>query len=155
VASALSVLVAGRGFGRSKIMSGTPLVMTVSLSEGLKLSANTVSRTWHDTGDVAFNASPDHATVLSYTARLRVSGSATVVASQLLGKPTPDGNNVIIVPLAGFLAYRAAGDYTISILATDAVGSADSAESPPFTLPLPWPTERLKVTDGPPSVTRV
>lgn len=155
MASALSVLVAGRGFGRSKIMTGTPLLLIVAISEGLKLYADTISRTWNDTGDVAFNASPDHATVTSYTARLRVSGNSTVVASTSLGKPTPDGNNVIIVPLAGFLAYRAAGDYTISILATDAGGSADSAESPPFTLPLPWPTERLKVTDGPPSVTRV
>jgi hypothetical protein len=58
------------------------------------------------------------------------------VDTSALGKPTPDGNNVIVVALAAFFVGKAAGDYTISILATDAGGSTDSAESPPFTLPL-------------------
>lgn len=154
MASPLSVMVVGRGLGPSRIMS-PPVVLAIAVGENLKLYANTVTRTWNDTGDLAFNASPDHATVTSYTARLRVYGNATVVASELLGKPTPDGNNVIVVPLAGFLANRAAGTYTISILATDAGGSTDSEEGNPFTLPLPWPTERVRMTDGPPSVTRV
>lgn len=154
MATPLSVRVAGRGFGRSRIMSA-PVLLTAVLSESLKASANTVTRTWDGTGDVAFNASPDHATVTSYTARLRVYGNITVIASDPLGKPTPDGNGVIVVPLAGFFANRAAGQYTVSILATDSGGSADSAESNPFTLPLPWPTERVRITDGPPSVTRV
>ena len=151
----LSVQVYGREV-RSPIMPASA-TLNVALLQGerIKLYADTVTRTWNDTGDTAFNASPDHATVTSYTARLRVYGDSTVIASEPLGKPTPDGNGVIVVPLAGFLAYRAAGSYTISILATDAGGSADSGESPPFTLPLPWPTERIRVTDGPPSVTRV
>jgi hypothetical protein len=136
VASALSVLVAGRGLGRSRLMAPDLAALTVFKTEGLKLYANTVTRTWHGSGDVAFNASPDHATVTSYTARLRVSGSPTIVDTEALGKPTPDGNNVIVVALATFFSTQAAGDYTISILATDAGGSTDSAESNPFTLPL-------------------
>jgi len=152
----LSTRVFGRGQGRSPIMPA-PQTLSVALLQGerVKVYADTVTRTWNDTGDTAFNASPDHATVVRYHARLRVYGDSTVIDTEPLGKPTPDGNGVIVVPLAGFLAYRPAGTYTISILAVDAVGSADSDESPPFTLPLPWPTERIRVTDGPVNATRV
>jgi len=112
------------------------LGLAVSLSDSLRVVANTASITWVGSGFVAFYASPDHATVTGYTARLRVSGNATVVATQALGTPTPDGNNVIIADLTSLYSGRAAGDYTVSILATDAGGSTDSAESNAFTLPL-------------------
>jgi hypothetical protein len=105
--------------------------------EALRVVANTVSRILGDTGQVAFVAQADHATVTSYTARVRVLGNSTVVATQALGTPTPDANSVIIVNIAATFAGLAAGSYTVSILATSPGGSTDSAESSAFTLPLP------------------
>jgi hypothetical protein len=72
-----------------------------------------------------------------------------VIATENLFKPTPDGNGLIVADLSALFAYRAAGDYTVSILARDSGGSTDSEESNPFTLPLPWwPTERVKVAES-------
>jgi hypothetical protein len=106
--------------------------------EVLHATANTVSRILDlaGVGEVAFNASPDHASITNYTARIRVYGNSTVVATQSLGVPTPDGNNVIIVDLTTTLAAQTAGNYTVSILATSAGGSTDSAESAAFSVPL-------------------
>lgn len=114
---------------RARTLEATP-------TEALRAIANFVTTIRGTTGQVAFNANPSHATLISYTARVRVSGNSTVVATQGLGKPTPDGNNVIIVDMSATFAGLAAGNYTVSILATDATGSTDSAESSPFSLPL-------------------
>jgi hypothetical protein len=150
-----------QGFGRSPIMPSSPTLvinlsppdririaeaMTVALGllvnvpdEVLHATANTVSRILDQasSGEVAFNASPDHSFVTSYTANVRVFGVSTVVATQNLGKPTPDGNGVIIVDLTATFAGLAAGNYTVSILTTAPGGSVDSAESAAFALPLP------------------
>lgn len=135
-------------------MTGAPL--TASVSETIHVYADTVTRIWNESGDVAFVASPDHALVLYYEARLRVSGNSTVVATAYLGKQTPDGNNVIVHPLAAWFANRTPGTYTVSIAATDDGATfADSGESNPFTIPLPGPAERLAVRDGPVSAVRV
>ncbi len=148
-----------QGFGRHVIMPATPflfpaagiLTETVRIpetlaraitllvlvtAEELRGTANTVTGIRGNTGQVAFNASPDHNAVTSYTARVRVSGNSTVVATQALGKPTPDGNNVIVVDMSSTFSGLSAGNYTVSILATSAGGSTDSTESAAFALPL-------------------
>lgn len=123
-----------------RVLDAVTVARTLSAlaTEALALRANTVSVIDDNPalGEVAFNASPDQASVTTYTARVRVSGNATVVATQSLGVPTPDGNNVIIVDLTATFAGLAAGNYTVSILTTSAGGSTDSAESAPFALPL-------------------
>lgn len=150
-----------RGFGRTPIMPANPsLIVNLDVGERFRLAevlsraitllvgvsdevlratANAVSRILDQasSGEVAFNASPDHASITNYTARVRVSGVSTVVATQSLGVPTPDGNGVIIVDLTATFAGLSAGNYTVSILATSSGGSTDSAESTPFALPLP------------------
>lgn len=124
---------------RFKISESPSLAMTLLAllaQEAVRVVANTVTGIRGNTGQVAFNASPDQATVTSYTARVRVSGSSTVTATQSLGVPTPDGNNVIVVDLSATFAGLAAGNYTVSILTTTAGGSTDSTESTAFALPL-------------------
>jgi hypothetical protein len=145
----LQALVGRYSYSRSPIMPGSALLLTVSTQESLKVVGNTITRTWDGSGDVAFVISPDHfTTVTSYSARLRVWGNATVIATELLGKPTPDGNGVIVVQLEGFFAGRSPGDYTVSILATSAGGSTDSVESNPFTIPLPRPIEKAYISES-------
>lgn len=143
----LQVLVGKSQYTRGQIM-GVAGTLSVNASESLHVVADTVTKTWDGSGDTAFEASPDHAIVTGYAARLRVYGNSTVVATEQLGKPTPDGNNVIVVPLEGFFAGRAAGDYTVSILTTSAGGSTDSAESSPFTIPLPRPVEKAYISES-------
>ena len=102
--------------------------------------ADTVTIIVGVTGQVAFFASVDHAVVTSYLAQLRVAGSVNVVDSQNLFKPTPDGNNVIVVDLSvtGALFDRnSAGNYTLSILTFGPGGLfSDSIPSAPFSLPI-------------------
>ena len=118
-------------------MPGAATLLVVGLLlETLACSANTVSKILGNTGEVAFTASPDQAVITDYTARLRVWGNATVIDTLSLGVPTPDGNGIIIADLTSLFAGKAAGNYTISILATSEGGSTDSAESPAFSLPL-------------------
>lgn len=144
----LAVRVGGGRFPASRIMGPPPVLLVAVLSETLHVTADTVTRTWDGSGLTVFLASAGHATVIDYTARLRVSGNSTVIASENVFKPTPDGNGLITVDLSALFAYRAAGEYTVSIVARDAGGSTDSDESSPFTLPLPWwPTERVAVAD--------
>lgn len=101
------------------------------------LAPHTVSVTWQPSSFVAMNASPDHASVTSYTARLRtVADPGTIVDTLSLGVPTPDGSGVMIVNLASLFSGKTAGDYTVSVLTTTATGSADSALSNAFTLPI-------------------
>lgn len=142
----LSAVVSRRNYGRSALMLPPGPTLTGSLAESVHVVANTVTTIRGETGLVAFNASPDHATVLTYEARLRNSGSGTVLDTEPLGKPTPDGNGVIVVDLSGFFAYRA-GDFTVSIAATDAGGTTDSEVSAAFSLPLPSPTERVRLSE--------
>lgn len=146
------------GSGRIGLMVGVPTLATnrsefltlvetllvsrglgVGLTEAISLVANTITQTWNNTGDVAFVASPDHntgATVTSYDARVRASGNSTVVATQALGKPTPDGNGVIVVSLTATYAGLPAGAYTVSIATIGPGGTVDSVESNAFTLPI-------------------
>lgn len=129
----------GETFKLAEALTARRTLSAVVGAEALSVVANSVSRIldFPSSGEVAFVASPNHATVTSYTARVRVSGVATVVATQSLGVPTPDGNNTIIVDLTATFAGLAAGDYTVSILVTSPGGSTDSQESSAFTLPLP------------------
>jgi hypothetical protein len=143
----LQVLIGQSRYTRSGVPSQA-LVLTVNASEGLRIVANSVTRTWDGSGDVAFVASPDHAIVTGYAARLRVYGNSTVIATQQLGTPTPDANGVIVVPLEGFFAGRTPGNYTVSILTTSAGGSTDSAASNPFTIPLPRPIEKAYISES-------
>lgn len=118
----------GEALTRAITLQATP-------SETIRVSANTVTAI-RNAGFVAFVASPDHASVTNYTARIRVSGSATITTTQSLGVPTPDGNGVIVADLVATLSALAAGNYTVSILATSAGGSTDSAVSNAITVPL-------------------
>jgi hypothetical protein len=139
--SAPSIVVnVGGGLGEQfrladPVTNAVETLLALPANEAVHVVANTVS-VISQLGRVAFNASPDDAIVTDYTARIRVSGNSTVVATQDLGKPTPDGNGVIIADLTTTFAGLAAGNYTVSILATAPGGSTDSAESAPFALPL-------------------
>ena len=115
------------------------ITLFVLVTEQLACVSNTVSKILDQAsvGELAFVASEDHAVVTNYTAQIRVSGNSTVVATQDLGKPTPDGNHVIISDLTSTFAGLSAGNYTVSILTTSPGGSADSTESAEFVLPLP------------------
>lgn len=133
---ALNVFVVPEGARMVEALSRAITLLGLPDAEALRLYADTVTAIRGNTGQVAFNASPDHVDVTSYTARVRVSGSSSVTATQALGKPTPDGNNVIVVDLSSTFAGLSAGNYTVSILSTSAAGSADSSESAAFALPL-------------------
>ena len=87
-------------------------------------------------GDLAFTASLDHATVTSYEARVRPEGSATIVATRNLGKPAPDVDNRIIVNIASTLTPLASGNYTVSVAAISPGGTTDSTETSAYSLPL-------------------
>jgi hypothetical protein len=132
----LSVLVQ-RVAGRSAIMPMTTQNLSRAVdSENVEVYANFITIIRGNTGQVAFNANPVHAVVTNYTLRVRVYGNSTVIDTQDLGVPTPDGNNVIVVDASATFAEQSAGNYTVSILTTTAGGSTDSSESAPFALPL-------------------
>jgi hypothetical protein len=79
-----------------------------------------------------FFAPSDHAAILNYAARVRLSGNSAIVATQQLGKPTPDANGMIVADLGNTLAQLSPGLYTVSVVITRANGNADSAPSSPF-----------------------
>ena len=85
---------------------------------------------------LVFNASPDHATLVSsYTVALRRNGdsvTANPVASKSLGKPTPT-NNEISASISDIVNPLPAGSYYAVVTAVGAGGSAQSSPSPPFT----------------------
>lgn len=86
---------------------------------------------------LTFAASPDHASVISYTLRLYASPVvAGPLTTQNIGKPTPDINGDITVDIETFVAGQPAGDYVIRVLATSGSGSTESGNSPVFSLPL-------------------
>ena len=126
-----------RRFGRSAIMPGAFATLSRNVDpENVEVYANFVTIIRGNTGQVAFNANPVHAQVTNYTLHVRVYGNSTVIDTQDLGVPTPDGNNVIVVDASATFAEQSAGNYTVSILTTTAGGSTDSSESSPFALPL-------------------
>jgi hypothetical protein len=88
-------------------------------------------------GWVKWDPPADHGTITSYEGRVREDGSETVVATQNLGHPIPhstQGNcrGSMVTAFSGL----AAGDYTLSIAATNAFGTTDSDVSSAFSLPL-------------------
>lgn len=87
-------------------------------------------------GDVTFTAAADHATVTSYEGRVRAAGSATVIATQNFGHPTPDEDNRITVNMRATLASLAAGNYTVSVAAIAPGGTTEATESSVFSVPL-------------------
>ncbi len=86
-------------------------------------------------GSIYFEASTDHASVIYYSAQLRLEYTTAVIDSFNLGVPTPV-SGVIIVDLTSWLATHAPGRYTLSILTVTATGSSDSTMTSGFTLPL-------------------
>lgn len=93
-------------------------------------------------GEVAFYANPQHASVTNYRLNLRAAGSSTVIDYVDVGVPTPDGNNVIVVDPtdtdATFYSAQPDGNYSISVAATTGGGTTDSypGEAYAFSLPL-------------------
>lgn len=87
-------------------------------------------------GQLAFTASLDHATVTSYEARVRPEGSGTIVATQNLGKPAPDVDNRILVNIAATLAPLASGNYTVAVAAISPSGTTESLDTSAYSLPL-------------------
>ncbi len=87
-------------------------------------------------GIVTFAASADHASVVSYEARLYWTIDAfNVFADTNLGKPAPvDG--VITVDLRSFFASQPLGTYLLAIAALSAGGTSTSGYSNAFSLPL-------------------
>lgn len=79
---------------------------------------------------IAFHASVDHATVMSYRLDVFASGAnpatATPVATSDLAKGTPDASGDITVNRATFFSAMAAGNYLATVTS---VGSAGSSQS--------------------------
>lgn len=87
-------------------------------------------------GDLTFAASPDHATLTSYEARLYVEGTTTPVIDTLdLGLPTPSGGS-ITVNIATWLNSQLAGNYDVRVAAIGPLGTTESGASNSFTVPL-------------------
>lgn len=87
-------------------------------------------------GELSFRMSPDHPTVTSYEARVRSQGSSTILATQNLGKPTPDEDGICYVNIAALLNAQAAGNYEVTVAAISPSGTTDSSVSNAFTVPL-------------------
>lgn len=90
-------------------------------------------------GDVSFTVPSDHATITSYEARVRAQGSSTVIRTKDLGKPTPNASGVVTFNLRAILDALSAGNYTVSIAATNQSGTTDSSETSAFLVPLQLP----------------
>lgn len=102
-------------------------------------------------GNVTFVPSVDHATVTSYSANVYAAGTVTpVVATQSIGKPTPQGG-VITFNMAVTLNALPGGNYDVTIVATSPGGSSESGVSMVFTVPLggSGPTAATGITVGP------
>lgn len=85
--------------------------------------------------DLTFRASSDHYYAMYYTARLRVSGSGTILDSLNIGVPTPDAYGMCLANLSALYSGKAPGDYTVSVAITTPTGTVDSSVSNVFTLP--------------------
>lgn len=88
-------------------------------------------------GNVSFDKSSGHVSVINYGARLYADGTSTpVLASVTLGKPQPAVNGRILVDLFTWLNSQASGDYDVRITSTDSGGTSESGASNSFTIPL-------------------
>jgi hypothetical protein len=93
-------------------------------------------------GVVQFVKSPGHeaANFIGYEVRARAAGASTViVAKHNIGRPVPNNQGVIAVDLSAFLSALPAGQYELSIAATDSTGTNDDlgvSESRAFVVPL-------------------
>lgn len=87
------------------------------------------------TTDLTFRASSDHYYAMFYTARLRVSGSGTILDTLNIGVPTPDAYGMCLANLAALYAGKASGNYTVSVAITTPTGTVDSVQSNVFSLP--------------------
>lgn len=98
----------------------------------------TVPETDGESGEISFEASADHATIDSYLIRVYAVGTTSPVVDEIdIGKPAPDGDNVITYDLSAFLDALAPGDYVVVVCAVD--NGAPGLESDPsntFTIPL-------------------
>jgi hypothetical protein len=87
-------------------------------------------------GSFTFGASPDHVIVTSYEVRIRPSGSSTIVATQNLGKPTPDEDFLILVNIAQTLNPLPTGNYTAAVAAIAPGGTTESSSTSEYFVPL-------------------
>jgi hypothetical protein len=86
---------------------------------------------------LTFTASADHATTISYEARLYASGTSTPLLDALnLGKPTPDEFDECAVDISSWLNSQDDGFYEVRVAAVNVSGSNESTESNTFTVPL-------------------
>jgi hypothetical protein len=86
-------------------------------------------------GDVSFLVSTDP-TVTSYAINVYAAGtSSPILVTVHLGLPHPIGS-VITVNIASTLNALPAGNYDVTIVATNPGGSSESAVSNTFTVPL-------------------
>ncbi len=80
---------------------------------------------------VAFTASADHASVISYVLKVfradANSNTGTPVATSDLGKPAPDANNDVRVDRFAFFGSLAPGSYIATVTAISAGGETPSA----------------------------
>lgn len=95
---------------------------------------------------VDFTASPDHAAVVSGTSTpvltdylIQVSSGTTLVMSQTIGKPTPNAQGVISVPVASIPSWGSLSQNVLYTVKVAAVGSnglqSVSGASNPFVVP--------------------
>lgn len=86
-------------------------------------------------GDIAWNPSPDHATLTSYEIRLYGYGGGSLVATKNVGKPVIVGGDCL-VNLATWFGTQAAGNYELKVAAIAPGGTTESTISNAFSLPL-------------------
>lgn len=88
-------------------------------------------------GDIIWVTSSDNrSNVNYYMAQARAEGSSTVVSTLFLGKPVSANSARARVNGASWLNSLTSGNYTVDVLAVNASGSTDSANSAAFTVPL-------------------
>jgi hypothetical protein len=89
-------------------------------------------------GVVTFTASTQHPEVVSYEVRVWDDPQGgSPVASQNIGKPTPNGSNQILVDMTPLFETLDPGNYLVSVASIDDQAVAyDSEVSSAFSLPL-------------------
>lgn len=89
-------------------------------------------------GDLTFNASTDHASVVNYEVRLYTDGTTTLVDSYNIGKPTPNGSSQCTVHLYTWFNSHSAGNYLAKVAAIGSTGSpgSESSTGDSFTVPI-------------------
>jgi len=101
--------------------------------------ANETPQYYLGLGDLTFTPSVD--TVTSYEVRVYAEGTtSSPVATQNIGVPTPDASTgKIRVNIRSILDNLAAGNYQVTVAATGAGGTSESAQTFPYTVPLALP----------------